>query len=230
MRARAKRPAARPARRMRMAVLAALLALAAGCGVQLPGGGAPAQLYVLTPKSTYPADLVHVDWQLLVEKTTSPAALDSSRIAVSYSPIEIDYFARAEWTDRAPDMVQRLVVESFENSGRIVAVGSDAIGLRSDILLKTELREFQAEYEGRSTGVGGGNPPRIRVRINAKLVRMPRRVIVASSTFEYVEPAARNSMEGIVLAFDEALGHVIKDIVVWTLSEGERIITDTGQR
>jgi cholesterol transport system auxiliary component len=216
-------------RRLRAGITAALLACApllSGCSVPLPGSGERAQLYVLTPKSTYPEDLVHVNWQLLVEKTTSPAALDTPRIAVAYSPIEIDYFARANWTDRAPEMVQRLIVESFENSGRIVAVGSDAIGLRSNLLLKTELREFQAEYDGKTIGVGGGEPPEIRVRMSAKLVRMPQRVIVASMNFENIVKAEKNSMEAIVTAFDDALGKTIKYIVVWTLTEGQKIVDD----
>ena len=205
------------------AVLTACAVLAAGCSVPLPGTGERPQLYVLTPKSTYPDDLGHVDWQLLVEKTSSPAALDTARIAVAYSPIEIDYFARANWTDRAPEMVQRLIVESFENSGRIVAVGSDAVGLRSDILLKTELREFQAEYGRKGDSIAGGDPPRVRVRISGKLVRMPQRVIFASRTFEHVVTAERNALDSIVLAFDEALGHTIKQMVIWTLTEGEKI-------
>lgn len=198
--------------------------LSGGCSVPLPGTGERPQLYVLTPKSTFPDDLVHADWQLLVEKMTSPAALDTARIAVAYSPIEIDYFARANWTDRAPEMVQRLIVESFENSGRIVAVGSDAVGLRSDILLKPELREFQAEYGKKGEGIATGDPPRVRVRINGKLVKMPERVIVASRTFEQVVTAERNALDGIVVAFDEALGHTLKQIVIWTLTEGNKIV------
>jgi len=198
--------------------------LVGGCSVPLPGTGERPQLYVLTPKSSYPDDLVHVDWQLLVEKMSSPAALDTARIAVSYSPIEIDYFARANWTDRAPEMVQRLIVESFENSGRIVAVGSDAVGLRSDLLLKAELREFQAEYGKKGDSIAGGDPPRVRVRINGKLVKMPERVIVASKTFEQVVTADRNALDGIVTAFDDALGHTLKQIVVWTLTEGDKIV------
>lgn len=216
-------------------ILAAVLTLATGCDVQLPGTGDPAQLYVLTPKSTYPDDLPEVDWQLLVEQTTSPSGLDTQRIAVAYSQIELDYFARSNWTDRAPEMVLRLLVESFENSGKIIAVGRDAVGLRSNILLKTELREFQAEY-GRKPGAsesdgeapGIGKAPRIRVRIAAKLVKMPRRVIVASRTFENIVAAEKNSMEGIVMAFDDALGKTLKQIVVWTLTEGEEIAGKSG--
>jgi cholesterol transport system auxiliary component len=213
--------------------LVAALALAASCDLALPGTGERSQLYVLTPKSTYPDDLPKVDWQLLVEQTTSPAGLDTQRIAVAYSPIELDYFARTNWTDRAPEMVLRLLVESFENSGKIIAVGRDAIGLRSNIVLKTELREFQAEYgraeaSGQTGGgaTGSGKAPQIRVRVAAKLVKMPQRIIVASRTFENLVPAEKNSMEAIVGAFDEALGKTLKGIVIWTLTEGEGIANE----
>lgn len=219
------------ARQHAAVALVALLPLAAACGVSLPGTGERAQLYVLTPKSTYPDNLPKVDWQLLVDDTSSPAGLDTPRIAVAYSPIELDYFARSAWTDRAPEMVSRLLVESFENSGKIVAVGRDAVGLRSNLLLKTELREFQAEYDRKPTrqqtaaGANGtGEPPKIRVRIAVKLVKMPQRVIVGSQTFEDVVPADANSMAAIVRAFDDALGYVLKRIVTWTLVEGDKIV------
>ena len=215
-----------------LALLVGLAGLGAtvGCAVQLPGSGEPSQLYVLTPKSTFPEDLVTVDWQLLIETPIAPAGLDTARIAVAYSPIELDYFARSNWTDRAPQMVQRLLIESFENSGHIVAVGRDAIGLRSDYVLKTELREFQAEYSASQaggasaeSGIRAGAAPKIRVRINVKLVRMPQRTIVASENFENIVEATPNTMRGIVTAFDEALGRTIKHVVVWTLTEGERL-------
>ena len=215
-----------------LAIMAAV-ALVASCDLSLPGTGERSQLYVLTPKSTYPDDLPKVDWQLLVEQTASPAGLDTQRIAVAYSPIELDYFARTNWTDRAPEMVLRLLVESFENSGKIIAVGRDSIGLRSNIVLKTELREFQAEYNrvtvsGQSAegATGLGDAPAIRVRIAAKLVKMPQRIITASRTFEYVIMAEKNSMEAIVGSFDEALGKTLKGIVIWTLTEGEKIVNE----
>jgi len=221
----------RGARAAAALILLAAFALTAGCGITLPGTGERSQLYVLTPKSTYPDDLPLVNWQLLVEKTTSPAGLDTPRIAVAYSPIELDYFARTNWTDRAPEMVLRLLVESFENSGKIIAVGRDSIGLRSNIVLKTELREFQAEYDrkpesSRAQGGanGSGTGPQVRVRISAKLVKMPQRIIVASRTFEHIAPAEENSMEAIGGAVDYGRGKTLKQIVVWTLTEGDRIV------
>lgn len=202
------RPVGR-ARSGRRALLAGLAGLALSA-CQLPGGGEPGSLYTLTPKTTFDAGLPKVEWQLLVEPLIAAAGLNTSRIALQHSPLTLDYYAQSNWTDRAPLMVQTLLVESFENTGRILGVARDSAGLRADYILKTELREFQAEY-------GGAGPPLVRVRINAKLVRMPDRAIVANNTVERTERAATNDMAAIVGAFDEALGGVLRRIVEWTL-------------
>src|SRR3546814_17436057 len=68
--------------------------------------------------------------------------------------------------------------------------------------------------------------PTARVRIDAKLIALPQRKIVASETFESTAPAARNTMREIVAAFDEALGRTLRKIVVWPLrkrSEQRRV-------
>jgi cholesterol transport system auxiliary component len=110
--------------------------------------------------------------------------------------------------------VQTLLVESFENSGKIIAVGRQTIGLRSDFNLKTELREFQAEYTGTN------RPPTVHVRLSTRLIQQPRRVIIASDNFDAQVVAASTSMEDVILAFDEALGKVIRRTVEWTLENG----------
>jgi len=129
------------------AVAAAAIGLAA-CSLELPGQGDPPRQFVLTPKSTYDEDVPSVDWQLLVDKPVAKAGLDTSRIALRHSAIQFDYFGDAAWMDTAPGMVQALLVESFENSGRIIGVSRFAIGVKSDFVLTTELRHFWAEYQG----------------------------------------------------------------------------------
>ena len=211
----------------RWLALVALLGLVSACLLELPGTGTPPRMYVLTPKSTFSDTLPRVDWQLLVELPQAQAGINTARIALRDSPIELRYFELSNWTDLAPRMIQTLIVESFENSGRIVAVGREAIGLRADYVLKTELREFQAEFSQRlpqkaEVGIGNIPPPTIRVRINAKLIKMPRRSIVASKNFEYLIDAEENSMEEIIGAFDASLGKSMRRLVEWTLIVGEK--------
>ena len=191
---------------------ACLAAVLSGCEGLVPAlGGPPANLYTLTPKNTFTKELQRVRWQLVVDEPLASGGLNIDRIALRHTPTELKYFARARWTERAPRMVQTLMVESFENSGAIVAVGRKAIGLRSDYNLITELREFQAEYFA-SDGV-----PTVRVRLNAKLVKQPRRAIVASRTFESTIKSEGKAMLHVIRAFDQALGKVLRHTVEWTI-------------
>lgn len=188
----------------------------AGCGVGelLPGQGPPPRLFRLSPKSTFDTELPNVDWQLVIEEPISPTGLSTTRIPLQRRAVELEYYARANWTDRAPAMVHTLAVESFENSERIVAVGRESLGLRSDFVLKLDLREFQTEYSG-------NGPPEAHVRLNAKLVQMPQRTIIGSQRFARRIPAKADTLDEIVMAFDDALGKVLKELVTWTLRTGQ---------
>ena len=194
------------------------LALTA-CQLAVPGQSPPPSLYRLTPKSTFGEDLPTVDWQLVLEIPLANAGLSTTRVALQRSPTQLEYYARSSWTDRAPLMIQTLMIESFENSNLIVAVGRESIGLRADFILKSELREFQAEYFR-------GTLPSVRVAINAKLVKMPRRAIIGSQSFEAVAPATADTMDAIIAAYDDALGSVMKDLVEWTLTKGQDAFDD----
>lgn len=200
-------------------IAGALLAafLLTGCEGMLAGIGGPApDLYNLTPKSSFKQDIKSVAWQLVVEEPVAAGGLNVDRIALRTTPTEMKYFIGARWTERAPRMVQTLLVESFENSGAIISVGRKAIGLRSDYNLKSELREFQAEY------FEGSDLPSIRVRLNVKLVKQPRRNIIASRNIEAVVKAKGKSMTEIIDTFDVALGKVLRRTVEWGLTQAPK--------
>jgi cholesterol transport system auxiliary component len=196
------------------AVFAGILTagLLAGCAVLQ--GPAPA-LYTLNPPRAASA-AAKVGWQLSVEDPASSGALDSPRVMAIRNRTAVEPFAEVSWTDRAPAMLGSLIVEAFENSGAVPSVGRDAVGLRADFLLKTELRDFQAEYDGASTGL----PQRVRVRLVAKLVAMPRRVVEASETFEAMVPVSGTGFPAVIAAFDRATGDVLTRLVDWTLASG----------
>jgi cholesterol transport system auxiliary component len=195
----------------RRLVLAGLALTPSACGSLLPEGGAPPKLYQLTPAMDFPPGGAHASWQLLVDVPAAVAALDSERIALSRSPTTLDYFADAAWTDRAPLMVQALVIQSFENSGRIGAVARESLALRADYVLQPELRHFEADY-------GAAAVPSAHVQIAVKLVKMPDRTIVARQSFDATANAAENQIPAIVDAFNAAFHQVMRQMVDWTLA------------
>ena len=51
------------------------------------------------------------------------------------------------WIDVVPVMVQNLVLESLDNTGKVDVLGREVVGVRADLALLTHIREFQAEYD-----------------------------------------------------------------------------------
>jgi cholesterol transport system auxiliary component len=201
------RAAPRIARRWLAGGAALALAGCASLFVAIP----PGNLYRLAPAADFPTNLRHVSAQLLIELPQVPAGIDTARIALSKSPISLDYYADSLWTDRVPGLLKNLLVASFENSRAITAFGRDSISLRADFILQTEIRHFEAVYDT------AGGPPRIWVAIIARLVAMPRRAIIAQMRFEQRVPAAANEVPAIVTAFNGATDAVLRDVVLWTL-------------
>ncbi|MFV3130630.1 ABC-type transport auxiliary lipoprotein family protein [Niveispirillum sp. KHB5.9] len=208
----------KPLNRRALLALAATAPLAASCTpAQLLTGGKAQKVYVLTPAREFTAGLSRAPWQLLVETPLANSAVDTPRIMLGETSNRMTYFSGASWADTGPDMMQTLLVESFENSRRIVAVGVERSGLRADFILKTDLRDFHANYKGHDPS---NTAPEATVRINAKLVRLPRRNIVAGDTFEATVRASSPLLDDIIRAFDQATGAVLRRIVEWTLQQG----------
>lgn len=200
-----------PAAVARRWLVGAIVPMLAGCA-SLLGVSPPGHLYRLSASRGFPTGLAHVTAQLLIDVPQAPSGIDTARIALSKSPISLDYFADSEWTDRAPALVQGALLASFENSGAITAIDRESTGLRADFILKTEIRHFEAEYDAQ------GGPPRVWIAINARLVAMPERRIIAQASFERQIRAAANDVPDVVTAFNRAADAVIKDIVLWTLA------------
>jgi cholesterol transport system auxiliary component len=192
-------------------VILALTPLLAGCGGLL-SKPPERQLYRLNPAVAFAAPLPHVAAQLVVAMPTAPAGLDTERIALSRTPVSLDYLADAQWTDRTSYLVQTALVDGFQKSAAIPAVGPESLGLRADFVLETAIRDFEAIYDSPS------EPPRISVTLDAQLVRIPERRIVARMSVSREAKAAANSAPEIVAAFNQALGGAVTEVVTWTVS------------
>jgi cholesterol transport system auxiliary component len=206
---------ARPLSR-RLALLASLAGLAplAGCGGLIP---APPErrLYRLSPTLTRSDRLPQVGVQLLIATPSAPAGIDTKRIALIRSEVSFDYFADAEWVDRPPFLVKAAIIEAFEKSRSFAGVSSEGLGLNGDFVLNTDIRDFTAVYDSPNA------PPRTKVRLDVELVRMRGRDIVAETSMSREARArearaAGNDLPAIVVAFNEAVGGLVNELVTWT--------------
>jgi len=216
------------ARPLRAAVTALTLAAASACTplATLQNVTEANDLYEVTPAARFDPALPEVAAQIVVEEPTAVSAVNTDRIAIKPNPYQVVYFPKARWVDRAPLLVQAMLVESFENTGKVSAVGRRAIGLRANFTLLTELREFEAVVgEGAGAGVGDGPPFTVAVRLTMKIVQEPDGLIVESRTFAHRAPAAGAEVLAVVAAFDAALAEAIGEAVDWSV----RRIADIGR-
>jgi cholesterol transport system auxiliary component len=204
------------ARRELLLGTAATFALA-GCAdlKNIVGPPPPPQLYQLRPAMPA-AGGQPVRWQLTITTPDAPASLDTNRIALSPTPSKMDYFANAAWPDNAPVILQSLLVEAFDRTGR-VSVARDTSGIATNYVLQTELRDFQANYDTAPVAGQPGSPPHVVVQIEAKLLAIIDRRIVGSVNVVQRADAQGNAIDSIVAAFGQATGAALAQIVDWTL-------------
>jgi len=131
-------------------------------------------------------------------------------------PFRVEYYADVEWTDNAAAMVQLLLIQSFQNTGRLPVVASTRQTLATDFLLLSNLRKFQVEDDASGT-------PQATVTLIETLLQIPRRTPVSTARFENATPVSSKSTETVTAAFDTSLGEVMRRVVNWTLQQGDTV-------
>ncbi len=196
-----------------LAVTALLVVVLAGCAGLFTKP--PRPLFQLSAPTDIPANLPHTNAQIVIDAPYAPEGLEPRRIAVVRATNAIDYLADGDWADRTPNMVRAVLVEAFENSKSVAAVGPDSLDLRADFEIEGDLRHFEAVYDSQN---GGAGAPTAVVALSVKLVKIPERKILAQTMITARQPATVNATPAIVEAMNQAVGNVAKQVVVWTLT------------
>ena len=176
----------------------------------------PRPLFQLTAPTDFTGNLPHTKAQIVVDAPYAPEGLELRRIAVVRSANGLDYLADGDWADRTPSMVRAVLVEAFENSKAVAAVGPDTLDLRADFEIDGDLRHFEAVYDSQGGKPGAG--PTVWVALAVKLVKIPEHKILSQTLISAREPAATNTTPAIVQAFSAATASVAKQVVEWTLT------------
>lgn len=179
-------------------------------------GGSKDGPIIFAPDPRVPADpsWPSVSWQLSTNRPTAPSMMDSTRIAVSPTPGELQVYKGVAWARTPTEMLESGVLRALEDSQKIPAVARQGSGIGADYRLVMDLRHFEAKYAGASV-------PSALIEVNVKMLHSYDQVVVGSQTFLHEQPATGTDVSLVADAFTRALGATTHDIAGWVLTTGQ---------
>lgn len=177
--------------------------LLAGCSGTAP----PTTFDLLAPKVMTVTAPKPARFQLVINEPSAIRSLETDRIMVKPGPAQITYYKNAAWGDRLPRLMQARMVEAFQNTGLVSAVGSRADRLDADIELATEVRAFHVEIEG-------GQAMAV-AQLYVKVIDGKDGRMIASRAFSSSAPTSATNVNEMVLSLNASFDKVLHDMVPW---------------
>ena len=160
-----------------------------------------------------------VDWQLAIDTPIASDALDTSRMLVMPTPGALETYKDGRWADSAPLMLRGLLIEAFQETGRIAGVGALTSAIHTDFTMTIDLYDFEVQYRD--------GAPHAVIRLNAQLNDSSINRVRAAKTFESDEPVAGTTAADAAAAFDRTLDTLLAAIVQWTIDQGDGVWSQT---
>ena len=188
--------------------LAIGLALAlTGC---IGGGGGIEAIYQLEALDAPQPPGGSSSAQILVPEPRALRALATDKIAVKPTPLTLSYYPSVVYQDAAPKVLQYVLLNTFQNSGRVRAVGLPGESLLINYQVVTEIRAFQIE-----TFAGD----RARVEVAAKLLNDANGRVIANQVFSAAVPIAGDGPDAAAEGMNRAAQALALEVVGWTLRQ-----------
>jgi cholesterol transport system auxiliary component len=183
-----------------------LLALSlSACVSILPEGADLPPRLALDPGPEAAAPGAPLGVTLSVDDPASEKVFNTSGVAVQTSPLQYEYLAGAEWTDRVPLLLGSFLERSFENTGRLAATGDPVTLPVSDYTLQTDIRAFNVDRTGEDRAV---------VAYGATLNAGGR--ALGTRVFRAEVPLQGRGNDATVRALNEAVRRTADDVVAWS--------------
>lgn len=150
---------------------------------------------------------------VFVAEPSVTGALGSERIVIKPTPLMVAFLPDGRWVESTPQMVRNLIARSLANTGRLGLVSTNTVGPLPDYTLMTDLETFQAEV-----GSPTGAPARVVVAMTVSVARDVDGRLVAARRFSRTVDATGIDADEIALAFDAAVGAVLREATGWSVA------------
>ncbi|BCB62126.1 hypothetical protein HaloA020_28270 [Halomonas sp. A020] len=194
----------------RIVVMMSALSLLSACSV-LPEK-APSTLYRLPAMATQATpDATRLPGRLGIATPEAGHLLSSNRIVVFPEGNVVNVYEGARWHEDAPQLLQAKLIAGLQQHALFADVSSDR--LPYDLLLLSELRHFQSEYDV--------SPPSVNLQLDVQLVGADQQP-TASTSFAIRERAKSAEIPDVVNAFGSATDRLTEQLARWLAANAPR--------
>ena len=123
------------------ALVAGLASLCVGCGSLLKTDLPPSTSYVLAPAPAASTGVTQSEADLSIGRPDLAPGLDTERIAVLKGR-QLDYYRGAQWGGRTTEVVQTLLVDSFEDQQLFPQRHAGAVARRQRVCARHQRARF----------------------------------------------------------------------------------------
>jgi phospholipid/cholesterol/gamma-HCH transport system substrate-binding protein len=176
---------------------------------RMTGGGAaagPAVVFNLTaPKIVPPIDKPSAG-PLVVAEPTALIMFETRKFIVRPAASEDPSFARAEWSDSVPKLLQAKIIETFENAGLMREVMRPTDGVTTEKQLLIDIRKFQITLSPK---------PMAEIEFAARIMS-DNNQIAGARRFEANASLKAPDATAAASALDAAFAQSATELVRWT--------------
>lgn len=141
---------------------------------------------------------------ILVNQARPNAIYHSARMIYIPACYQVQYFTQNRWTDPPAQMLQTLLINALQHTGRFQAIINTPSTVYYDWILNTQLLSFQQEF----TRV----PSRFRIAMRAQLINARSRRVISSEDFVVTQIAPHDDAYGGALAANQAAQKILHKI------------------
>lgn len=189
---------------------ALLLLLLAGC-TGLPAPEAVSQnIYVLEVRPAIRPAPAGIDRVLAVGTPRARPGFDTSQIAYVQKPHELSYFVTSRWAATPARMLEPLLLQALGQTQRFRAVVPTAGAVPADLVLDVELVRLQHDFQTK--------PSQVRLTLQAQLIDVRARRVLAAKQFDETDDAASDDAYGGVTAANRLVARVLGQLAEFCVS------------
>lgn len=180
-------------------------ALLVGCAGLPTAQVQSANLFMLEAQPVATTSRAKRDLVLEVAGPRARPGFDTAQMAYMQRPYELDYFATSRWADTPSRMLAPLFAQALEQSGAFKAVLQAPSIVPADLQLNLELVRLQQDFRAR--------PNRVELTVQAQLIDVRGRRVLATRIFDEIEPVSSDDAYGGVTSANVALQRLLQQVV-----------------